>query len=79
MYLENTTIENIVADQFILDELMLQHDLIRGGQWDYERLTYDKKYTLKEGTFYLRIFGYALDGDIDKRDATIQLKKTSNR
>ncbi|HLR10862.1 MAG TPA: YugN family protein [Sporosarcina sp.] len=75
MYLENTTIENIVADQFILDELMLQHDLIRGGQWDYERLTYDKKYTLKEGTFYLRIFGYALDGDIDKRDATIQLKK----
>lgn len=37
--------------------------------------TYDKKYTLKEGTFYLRIFGYALDGDIDKRDATIQLKK----
>lgn len=38
MYLENTTIENIVADQFILDELMLQHDLIRGGQWDYERL-----------------------------------------
>ena len=75
MYLENTTIENIVADQFILDELMLQHDLIRVGQWDYERLTYDKKYTLKEGTFYLRIFGYALDGDIDKRDATIQLKK----
>mgnify|MGYP002508004226 FL=1 len=75
MYIENTNIENIVADQFILDEVMLQHDLIRGGQWDYERLTYDKKYTLKEGTFYLRIFGYALDGDIDKRDATIQLKK----
>lgn len=75
MYLENTTIENIVADQFILDELMLQHDLVRGGQWDYERLTYDKKYTLKEGTFYLRIFGYALDGDIDKRNATVQLKK----
>lgn len=75
MYLENTNIENIVADQFILDELMLQHDLVRGGQWDYERLTYDKKYTLKEGTFYLRIFGYALDGDIDKRNATVQLKK----
>lgn len=75
MYLENTNIENISADLMILDEIMLQHDIIRGGQWDYERVTYDKKYTLKEGTFYLRIFGYALEGDVDKRDAIIQLKK----
>lgn len=75
MYLEDTNIENISADLFILDEIMLEHDVIRGGQWDYERVTYDKKYTLKEGTFYLRIFGYALEGDVDKRDAIIQLKK----
>ncbi|MDS9470466.1 YugN family protein [Sporosarcina pasteurii] len=75
MYIENTGIENIVSDLFILDEIMLQHDLIRGGQWDYERVTYDKKYTLKEGTFYLRIFGFATEGDVDARDAIIQLKK----
>lgn len=75
MYFENTGIENIAADLFILDEIMLQHDLVRGGQWDYERVTYDKKYTLKEGTFYLRIFGYTTDGDVDTRDATINLKK----
>ena len=75
MYFENTGIENISADLFILDEIMLQHDLIRGGQWDYERVTYDKKYTLKEGTFYLRIFGYTTDGDVDSREGTINLKK----
>lgn len=75
MYIEDTKIENIVSEIFILDEIMLQHNLIRGGQWDYERLTYDKKYTLKEGTFYLRIFGYAIEGDVDARNAIIQLKK----
>ncbi len=75
MYFENTNVENIVSEIFILDEIMLQHNLVRGGQWDYERVTYDKKYTLKEGTFYLRIFGYALEGDVDARNAIIQLKK----
>lgn len=75
MYFENTGIENIAADLFILDEIMLEHDLVRAGQWDYERVTYDKKYTLKEGTFYLRIFGYTTDGDVDTRDAIINLKK----
>lgn len=75
MYFENTGIENIVADLLILDEVMLQHDLVRGGQWDYERVTYDKKYDIKEGTFYLRIFGYTTDGDVDTRDAIINLKK----
>lgn len=75
MYFENTNVENIVSEIFVLDEIMLQHNLIRGGQWDYERVAYDKKYTLKEGTFYLRIFGYAIEGDVDARNAIIQLKK----
>ena len=44
MYIENTGIENIVADLSVLDEIMLKHDLVRAGQWDYERATFDKKY-----------------------------------
>jgi len=75
MYIEDTGIENIVADLFILDDIMLKHDLIRGGQWDYERVTYDKKYLIKDETFYLRIFGYTTDGDVDTRDAIMNLKK----
>lgn len=75
MYFENTGIEDIVADLSALDNIMLEHDLIRGGQWDYERVTYDKKYVTKEGTFYLRIFGYTTDGDVDTRDAIMTLKK----
>ena len=30
---------------------------------------------IKEGTYYLRIFGYTTDGDVDTRDATMNLKK----
>lgn len=74
MYFENTGIENIVADLSTIDDIMLDHDLIRAGQWDYERVTYDKKYVIKEGTFYLRIFG-TTDGDVDTRDAVMTLKK----
>lgn len=75
MYIENTGIENIVANLSILDDVMLDHDMVRAGQWDYERVTYDKKYVIKEGTFYLRVFGYTTDGDVDTRDAVMNLKK----
>lgn len=75
MYIEDTGIENIVTDLSILDEIMLKHDLVRAGQWDYERATFDKKYMIKEGTFYLRVFSYTTDGDVDTRKATMILKK----
>lgn len=75
MYIENTGIEDIVADLSVLDEIMLKHDLVRAGQWDYERATFDKKYVIKEGTYYLRVFSFAIEGDVDARDAIMQLKK----
>jgi hypothetical protein len=75
MYIENSGIENIVADLSVLDEIMLKNDLVRAGQWDYERVTFDKKYVIKEGTYYLRVFGFTTDGDVDTRDAIINLKK----
>lgn len=75
MYIENTGIEDISTDLRVLDEIMLKNDLVRAGQWDYERVTFDKKYVIKEGTYYLRVFGYTTDGDIDGRNALIHLKK----
>ncbi len=75
MYFENTGIENTVIDLNILDDLMKKHGLVRAGQWDYERVTYDKKYIIKEGTFYLRVFGFTKDGDVGAHDADITLLK----
>lgn len=75
MYFENTGIENTVIDLNILDDLMKKQGLVRAGQWDYERVTYDKKYVIKEGTFYLRVFGFTKDGDVGAHDANITLLK----
>ncbi|WP_277585761.1 YugN family protein [Psychrobacillus antarcticus] len=75
MYFENTGIENTIIDLNILDELMKKQGLVRAGQWDYERVTYDKKFMIKEGTFYLRVFGFTRDGDVGAHDANITLLK----
>jgi hypothetical protein len=73
MKFENTGLEELKADLTRLDEVMLEHGLVREGQWDYERVTYDRKFELKEGVFYLRVFGYAAEGDIGSHKAVIQL------
>ncbi|PLR79191.1 hypothetical protein CU633_01405 [Bacillus sp. V3-13] len=73
MKFENTGFEELKADLNRLDEVMLDHGLVREEQWDYERVTYDRKFELKEGTYYLRVFGYAIEGDVGAHNATIQL------
>jgi hypothetical protein len=70
---ENTEIESLKADLNRLDEVMLDHGLVREGQWDYERVTYDRKFELKEGIFYLRIRGHVVEGEVDTSRAVIQL------
>lgn len=74
MNFENTGFENVKADLNRLDDVMLQHSLVREGQWDYERVTYDRKFELNEGVFYLRVMGYAVEGDVGADRALIQLK-----
>ncbi|MFD2443390.1 YugN family protein [Bacillus sp. CGMCC 1.16607] len=73
MKFENTGIEKIKADVNRLDEVMLDFGLVREGQWDYERVTYDRKFELKEGVYYLRVFGHSVEGDVDTNKAVIQL------
>ncbi|MEO2074916.1 MAG: YugN family protein [Bacillus sp. (in: firmicutes)] len=73
MKFENTGIEKLKADLNRLDEVMADYGLVRAGQWDYERVTYDRKFELKEGVFYLRVQGYSVEGDVDTFRATLQL------
>lgn len=55
MKFENTDYEKSKVDLNCLDEIMAEHGLVREGQWDYERVTYDRKFELKEGIYYLRV------------------------
>lgn len=75
MELENTGIEDSIVEVKPLDHLMGKHAFIRGGQWDYERVTYDYKIGSKEKniTYYIRIQGYAVEGDVDRGNAIIKL------
>lgn len=75
MKIEGKGIEGAIVDLNKLDYLMEKAGFVRGGQWDYERVTYDYKLptSTKGQTYYLRIQGYALEGDVDKGTAVIKL------
>lgn len=76
MRLENTGIEDMTIDVKPLSHIMGKHAFILGESWDYERVTYDYKIGSKEKniTYYIRIQGYAIEGDVDRGNAVMQLK-----
>ncbi|AUJ26797.1 hypothetical protein CAI16_00425 [Virgibacillus dokdonensis] len=75
MKLENTGLEEEIIDLKPLDHVTAKHAFIRAGQWDYERVTYDYRIDSDEKgiTYYIRIQGYAVEGDVDRGDAVIQM------
>ncbi|GGH72271.1 hypothetical protein GCM10010978_09050 [Compostibacillus humi] len=75
MIIENTGLDNIVINQKPLDHLTGKNAFIRAGQWDYDRVTYDYKVESDEKnvTYYIRLQGRALEGDVDSGDAVIKL------
>ncbi|MDQ0155883.1 YugN family protein [Robertmurraya andreesenii] len=73
MKFESYGFENVKADLRRLDDVMAEYGLVREEQWDYERVAYDRKFELKEGVFYLRILGYAVEGDVGANRAVIKL------
>ncbi|UOR12949.1 YugN family protein [Halobacillus amylolyticus] len=75
MKLEGTGIDGLLIDVEPLTTIMESNGFILGGSWDYERVSYDYKVDSPEKniTYYIRIQGYAIEGDVDKRNAVIQL------
>lgn len=75
MKLENTGIEDLVMNVKTLTRIMESNGFMLGGSWDYERVTYDYKIESPETniTYYVRIQGYALEGDVDRGNAVIKL------
>ncbi|WP_066192821.1 MULTISPECIES: YugN family protein [Gracilibacillus] len=68
-------LEDLIIDLKPLDHAMEQANFVRASQWDYERVTYDYKINSAENniTYYIRVQGYALEGDVDRGDAVIKL------
>lgn len=76
MHIENTGIDNKVVDILPLNHIMGKHAFILGESWDYDRVTYDYKINSQEKnvTYFIRIQGEAIEGDVDKKDAVIKIK-----
>ena len=74
MRIENTGLEQLQLDLRTLDDIMEQYGLTRDGHWDYERVTYDRKFTIGKNVYYLRVQGVATEGDVGANRAIIQLK-----
>lgn len=75
MRIENTGIDDLVVDVRPLNKITGQHAFILGESWDYERVTYDYRIDSNEKniTYYIRVQGYALSGDVDSRNAVVKL------
>lgn len=75
MQFTNTKLEGVIVDFTLLTEVMDNHHFVLAGQWDYERVTYDYKFEMLNDVYYLRIQGFATEGDIGRRHAQIKLLK----
>ncbi|MDF0725315.1 YugN family protein [Cytobacillus sp. S13-E01] len=73
MKFDNTGIENQTVDLSRLNSLMEDLGFVLAGQWDYERATYDRKFETKGEVFYLRVQGYAIEGEIDSNHAVVKI------
>ncbi|KGX88573.1 hypothetical protein N784_07840 [Pontibacillus litoralis JSM 072002] len=75
MKIEGIGIEGATLDLKELDYIMDKSGFVRADQWDYERVTYDYKLktNTKGLTFYVRVQGYAIEGDVDRGDALMKL------
>ncbi|WP_404432790.1 YugN family protein [Sutcliffiella horikoshii] len=73
MKIENTGFENERVELSRLTDTMEDLGFDLAGQWDYERVTYDRKFETKEGIFYLRVQGFAVEGDVGGSHAIINL------
>jgi len=70
-----TKIESVEIPFKTLEQVMAMYGMIRGGQWDYQRVTYDFKFEFAHdgSVYYFRIPGTAIVGEIEGRDCVVKL------
>lgn len=76
MYFKEAGIEGKVVQFSDLESIMRTMNMIRGGQWDWERTTYDHKFENRDtgNIYYLRVQGVAIRGEIEQPNAEVLLK-----
>lgn len=75
MNFAETKIESVEIPFKTLERIMEMAGLVRGGHWDYQRVTYDFKFEFPHdgSVYYFRIPGTAIVGEIEGRDCVVKL------
>lgn len=74
MQFEQSTLDGKIVPFSLLEHVMHDRGFVRGGQWDWERVTYDLKMNDGRDVYYLRVQGIVVAGEIEQPDARIRLK-----
>ncbi|MEY8347476.1 YugN family protein [Bacillus cereus] len=69
----NSKLIDAVVDFTLLTEVMQNQHFVLAGQWDYVRVTYDYKFEILKDVYYLRVQGFAVEGEIGGRHAQVKL------
>jgi hypothetical protein len=73
MELETIGLEDVTIDFDRFCAIMEDIGFVLAGQWDYERVTFDRKIQKQGEVFYLRVQAYAVEGEIDSRHAVVKI------
>ncbi len=73
MKFEQSGINTIAKDLGRIEEVMAKYQLVRDEHWDYQRITFDRKFIIEDVIYYLRIPGEAFEGDVGSKQAKVQL------
>jgi hypothetical protein len=75
MIFEENGISGKVVQFTLLEHIMHKFNIIRAGQWDYERVTYDYKFENMDtgDVYYLRIPCIAIEGEVESPYSMIKI------
>jgi hypothetical protein len=75
MKFEESGLNGKVVEFSLLEHVMESHGIIRAGQWDYERITYDYKFEdMTNGdVYYFRIPCHVLEAETETPHAKVEL------
>ncbi|MGC4375511.1 YugN family protein [Fictibacillus sp. Mic-4] len=75
MKFEDTGLTGKVFQFSFLEHIMHKHAIIRAGQWDYERITYDYKFEdMTNGdVYYLRVPCRVIEGVTEQPHAKVEI------
>ncbi|WP_169713576.1 YugN family protein [Paludifilum halophilum] len=73
MVIEDAGIKGITKTFGEVEKVMFQAGFVRAGAWDYDKASFDMKFSNEESDFYLRIPAYAVSGRLENPKAEVEL------